>query len=315
MGYTDELLRQSDLKYATTWAGVTSAEEIAASTLADALSTAVVDGPHAFLFPLTILSTIGREVVLYGESVWEYRRGRLHWLMQADERVEPGIMRFARNIDWQTGRGMSSLQCAPRLKRTLEGIEKQFEQESQIMAGYMVPVPQSGQRPPVEEGEEPKPSPLERLLKAFASLRVKQSLVEGEMATGVSNYQPTGNYEQKRWGIDTPQNAINLFDKIVMTTLTAIGVPGPIVFPADANSQRESWRIYLSKTVESTARIIELEASSHGMEIALSFPELKSSDIAARARAFVSLVKDGQMTLEQAATVSGIFAELPNAQN
>ena len=52
-----------------------------------------------------------------------------------------------------------------------------------------------------------------------------------------------------------------------MTTLTALGVPGPIVFPADANSQRESWRIYLSTVVDSSARIIEQESARIGLNV------------------------------------------------
>jgi len=319
MGFTDDLIQSMNERYSTVFAGVTSAEEIAAGLLSTSLQTAEVTGVHAHLFTIPILSTIGREITLQGESIWQYSGDDgLVWLQQAPSEMayatnpsivqHQNVLRFARNINWQTGRGMSALQCAPQLKATLKGIETQLQQEGGISAMYVTPVPQSAS---AREGGQ---SALQKLWTTFKNLKIKQSLVEGELQTGITNYQPTGNYQQRRLGIDTPQNVINLFEKIQHVTLTALGVPGPVVYPADANSQRESWRIYLSTIVDSCARIISAEARRVGLDVSLSFPELKSSDIAARARAFVSLVKDGAMTMEQAAAVSGILSELPEAR-
>ena len=316
MGYTDEIVQAWDLKYGTTAYGVSGAEEIAAGLLGRALTTAEIGGEHGYLFSRQILNTIGREIILQGESLWKYEGGGLVWQMNADVAVEFNLMRFAQTIDWQTGRGVSALQCAPTLKKLVKQVELGIERESRATPYYLTPVPYN----------EDQANSLWKKLKSLLLPRepdddadedktiagATQSLVQGEQAGGITGYQATGNFTQRRLGIDTPPHVMNLMIEVQKTALFAMGVPSPVVYPADANSQRESWRIYLVTVVESISKIIVSEAARIGLSLTLSFPELKSSDVAARARSFRELVQAG-MTTDQAAAISGLMLETVDA--
>ena len=301
---------------------MTAAEETAASFLGRALATAEVGGEFAHLYSRQILNTIGREIVLNGESLWQYRNGELVWKMNEPPGDGPmlNMMRFAILINWQTGRGMSAMQCAGRWKKLMQQMERGIEIESRATPYYATPVPGDKSfatalrdafkkllnRQPVRT-DDPDDDDDDKTLKGATD-----TFVEGEMRSGITGYQPTGNYQQHRLGTDIPQHVQGMMMSAIDVAMWAMGVPKALYNPADANSMREAWRIYLSTTVDSVAKVIVDESARIGLGITLSFPELKSSDLAARARSFKDFVMAG-MPMEQAAAVSGIMMEMQDA--
>ena len=307
---------------------LSAAEETAANFLGRALATAEIGGRHGYLFSLQMLNTIGREIVLNGESLWKYDSNQLVWQQNIPPRYKDpvfgdpnfNLMQFAIHINWQTGRGVSAMRCAGRWQRLLQQLERGLEIESRSTPFYPTPVP-GGQsfaqalkaefrkllsRKPVRT-DDPDDADDDKTLGGDTG-----TFVEGEQSSGISSYQPTGNYQQKRLGTDIPPNMQSMMIMAIDVALPTMGLPKALYNPADSNSMREAWRIYLSMTVESTTKIIVQEAGRIGLDLVLTLPELKSSDLAARARAFGDLVKAG-MPMEQAAGVSGILMEMQHA--
>ena len=85
-----------------------------------------------------------------------------------------------------------------------------------------------------------------------------------------------------------------------------LGIPPALYAGGDGGSAREGYRQLLTATLESYAAIIGAEFRQKvGYPVSLDFRRLAAADIAARARAYGTLVASG-VDKEDAASVSGL---------
>lgn len=299
--YSDELIDQIRRNLSgDPPAGPSAAEETAAGLLSSALATANVTGSHDYLLSTAILQTIGRELVLNGESLWLFEGNELRWQQSYSAGAKPtNLIQIVRAMNWQSGRGRSAMSCAATACRMVRQIEAALETETRIKSIYVTPVPQSGT---VRGGE----SALRTLWNRLFTLKTPQALVEGEMQSGISNYQPTGNYQQRRMGVEPPNSALTLLEAADRRAFLAMGIPRGLVGQAVGTELREAWRQYLSTVVVASAKTIREAFLMAGLNIRLEFPALVQSDITNRARAFKQLVDSG-MGIDKALAVSGLM--------
>jgi len=310
--YTDGVLELLLEQASATVSGITAAEEIAAGLLGRAFATASIDGEDQPLFPPDVMMTIARDLMSRGESVWRVgTRGRpLNWVPSYSFNGNGGYLidgasvggvnvlhaRYA--VDRISGRGVSPINCSPRFRKLLRQTEVTVEYETRGSVGYLVPTP--------AEGED-----LTNLTAKIKELKGRGMLVE-TMAGGWGDRgnAPLGDYDQKRVGPMVPAEMQQLYQDTQRAALAVYGVPVPIVFPTDAASMREGWRIFLHSTIEPLARIVVAAARNAGLLIEINFDRLMASDVTGRARAFNSLVSGG-MDVEEAATISGLLEAEP----
>lgn len=285
--------------------GISAAEEIAAGLLGRAFASAEVEGSDAVRFPPDVMMTIGRDLMIQGESVWQIATP-MRWQESYDftrsgNYVFSGVPVNARNVfharyavDRVTGRGTSPIDCVPRFRKMLRQLEQVIEYETRACGGYLIPVP-------IEGGN------LTQLRSDIKALQGRSMLVE-TTAGGYGDRMsaPRKDYDQKRLGPDIPLNIQKLYEDTQKMALGVYGVPAPIVYPTDASSMREGWRIYLHSTIEPMAHLMIASARNAGLRIELSFDRLMASDVMGRARAFNSMVSGG-MEIGEAAEISGLL--------
>ena len=84
---------------------------------------------------------------------------------------------------------------------------------------------------------------------------------------------------------------MDLYSAASRAVLAASGVPVELVEASAATGGRESWRRFIFGRVAPLARILEGELRAKlDRNIGLTFGELRASDLAARARAYGTLI-------------------------
>ncbi|MDE0001747.1 MAG: hypothetical protein OXQ29_03530 [Rhodospirillaceae bacterium] len=294
--------------------GYVAALEIAAGQLARAFASATLSGSGATLFPVEVMSQIGRSLVEAGEAIWVIRGDRLiradnyglqpngYYQIQfnTEEAVLPPSRVFhARwSVDLASGRGVAPLTRARTLKTLMQRLEGSLSDESDAPVGYLLPLPTDG-----------ADTNIDKLKEQLASLKGRIAVVEtmrGGWGEGPAA-APRQEYQLARMGPAYPDSSIQLFESARNTVLAACGYPVQLVMQQDGTGQREAWRRYLHGTVAPLGRLVARAAAQVNRAVQVDFDELFASDIQGRARAFQSLVGGG-MDITAAAAASGILS-------
>ena len=118
----------------------------------------------------------------------------------------------------------------------------------------------------------------------------------------------TSSLEQKRIGPDPPSALVELMRLATEEIMAACGLNPAIFQTGTGTAGREAYRQALFGTIAPLGRQVETELRRKLEDdaIALTWNELRASDISGRARAFQSLVGGG-MELDRAAALSGLM--------
>ena len=129
---------------------------------------------------------------------------------------------------------------------------------------------------------------------------MKQGWGQGQAAA------PDRDFEQRRFGPNTPASSIDLRDKTTLLILEACGVPAGL-FTSEGGAQRETYRHFLTGTCQTLANMIahELREKLELPNLNLYFPQLVQSDSSARSRSLAAFVTAG-LTLEGALRIMGL---------
>jgi len=303
--YTDTIVQMLLERATGEVLGIAAAEEMAAGLLGRSFAAAEVSGSDASMFPPDVMMTVARDLMLQGESLWRVGLP-MEWHSSYDFQKNGNYLidsipvqavnvfhpRYA--MDRTTGRGVSPIDCVPRLRKYLRQVEQVLQQESTAKVGYVIPAPLSG----VAQSD---------FIAKFQAAKGGAIMAES-MAGGYGDRmnRPLGDYEQKRIGVETPLSVQNQYLEASKTALNVYGVPTSIVYPTDASSMREGWRIFLHSTIEPLAKIVVEAARRAEVRIGITFDALMASDIQGRARAFGSLVQGG-MDVADAAVATGLL--------
>ena len=193
-------------------------------------------------------------------------------------------------------RGMSPLVEAGLSSALLGNLEMRMGEEAKGRVGYLLPIP-----------EGMADAPMERLRADLATLKGGIKLVEstsGGHGAGRAN-APMRDWEPQRLGADFPTANVELRKQAGADVLAALGVPAALMSGEGAAS-REAWRHTIVTALVPMAKLVAYELSMKlEQQIEISFPSLATVDIAARARAYSSLVGAG-MDATKAEMLSGL---------
>ena len=179
----------------------------------------------------------------------------------------------------------------------LARVESKTGEELRAPTGTLLPVP-SGLK------DERK----KELRTDLGDLKGRTAIVE-TMAEGMGQGRfaaPHQDWQVKRMGAQVPEPHIALRSEVGRDVCSALGIPGALYNGTDGGSSREAYRQLLTATLEPWAEIIKAEFREKiGYPVEFNFKKLAAADIAARARAYGTLVAAG-VDKEDAADVSGL---------
>ena len=181
-------------------------------------------------------------------------------------------------------RGVSPLTEAGLSSALLGNLEQRMGEEANGRSGYLLPVP-----------EGMADASMTQLRADLSTLKGGIKIVEttsGGHGQGRAN-APVMDWKPQRLGADFPQPNVELRKQAGMDVLAALGVPSALMSGEGAAS-REAWRHTIVTALVPMAKLVAYELSMKlEREIEIAFPSLATVDIAARARAYASLVGAG----------------------
>ena len=309
----------------------TAAVQTAAALYESAFLAATWSPDNSRLRPLSpaILGRVARALILRGECVFRIAtsRGQLRlipassWTLTgaADpvtwryELLHAGptttqkatvsgaaVLHFRRSAAVEAAwRGCSPVALAGGTGRLLAETEHALADESAGTRGHLLAIPKDG-----------RDSSVSDLRGDIGTLAGKTTLIEttshgwgeGRSAAPLTDWRPM------RIGANPPPTMEAIRSAAGAAMLAALGVPPSLAMASsDGTAQRESFRRWLHAGVQPLGRLVALEASEK-LDVraaALSFRQLGAADVAARTRAYGSLIKAG-MDPAEAARVAGV---------
>ena len=200
-------------------------------------------------------------------------------------------------------RGCSPLANAGISAGLLAMLEHRTAQEAGAQVGYVLPMP-----------EGIADDSVNALKADLAALKGKISLVEST-ASGHGqgpNASPQADWRLQRLGAEFPEGNATMRRNVGADVCAALGIPAALFLGADGATVREAYRQLLVSTIQPFSQLVtdELELKLES-PIRLDFRRLAAADIAARARAYGSLIQaDVAAGLtpdpEQAARLAGL---------
>ena len=302
-----------------------AAVEAAAGLWSRAFASATVEPQTPATIALTpsVLSTIGRALAVRGEALFEIEVNGTVVLTQAASwevsgGVRPALWRYKIKLPLPGGgmiertvssesvlhlryatrpttpwRGISPLGMADETRALASWIEKRLAEETSTATSYVLPL--------VEGADTSK------LRDDIKSGRGKLHIVDstsGGWGDGTAA-APRQDWKSNRLGANPPESLVKLRSDVKNDVFGVYGIPSSI--HGTGGSARESYRQFLSSTIQPLAKIIveELAEKLDTPTLALGFTELRAADIASRARAFKQLV-DAGMDATKAAALAGL---------
>ena len=195
------------------------------------------------------------------------------------------------NTPWM---GVSPLVSAGISAQTLANAERSMRAETKSRVGYLLPIP-----------EGLTDAALAALRADLGALDGNTALVEtsrGGAGQGPS-HAPGQDWTPKRFGADIPQYTVQLRRDVGADVVAALGIPKGLF---EGRDLRESYRQLLTATVQPLAQIIGAELSEKlERPVTFNFRRLAAADVAARARAYNSLIQ-AKMDPAEALPLAGL---------
>lgn len=175
----------------------------------------------------------------------------------------------------------------------LAGIERQLAGEAGSASGYILPMPDVGDKGEGEDadGEDDPLTTLRRDLAAASGKTVIAPTTAAGFGAG-PGAAPSKDFVPQRFGFNPPETAVETRRDVERSILAACGVhPSLLNHAAPGTSLREAWRQLTVGTVEPIARLVASQLSeSLGVDVSLTMPPADDI-IALRARSVAALVQ------------------------
>ena len=195
-------------------------------------------------------------------------------------------------------RGYGPLQVAQLAGRLSSETVAALADESSGPRGQLLVTPVDGEDPTVQALKED-----------IGKLKGRAALVQGGDWDNAGGGRALNPWNNVRVGADPPAALVMTAELATREVYAACGL-NPALFQSEGETAtRESFRQALFSVVAPLGKLVEKELSNKlDEEVTITWTELRAADIAGRARAFGTLVKNG-MDMTQAAAVSGVLME------
>ena len=252
------------------------------------------DGDLAFIPCASVNVLSGSE----NPSTWIYSL-QMYGPSATTTRYRPrnGVVHLAANVSpdrpWE---GKAPWQGAQLSSALLAGVERQLSGEASGSSGYVVPMPDSGDRGQAADGDG-EDDPLTTLRRDMAAAKGKTLLVPS-LAGGLGagpGVSPTTSQEYlpRRWGAAPPESLIELRRDVERSILSCYGILPALHYERAAGTAlREAGRqTHANSSVAIATLIASQLTEALSEEVTLTLP--RPTDMATLARAVGSLVTSG----------------------
>ena len=205
-------------------------------------------------------------------------------------------------------KGNAPWQSAPLSSQLMAGIERQLSGEASSSSGYVIPMPDTGDRGQAADADG-EDDPLTTLRRDMAASRGKTLLVPslaGGLGAGPGVSPTTSQeYMPRRWGADPPEALIELRRDVERSVLSCYGIlPSLFYERAAGTALREAGRQTHANSAVPIAQLVAAQLSEALDEsITLTLP--RATDVATLSRAIGSLVTAG-VEVGEARAIVGI---------
>ena len=184
------------------------------------------------------------------------------------------------NTPWQ---GCSPLLNAGLTSQMLARLEHRTGQEANARAGYVLPLPDGLD----DETVDGLKADLNTLAGNIALVETTSAgMGQGRAAA------PQADWRLQRLGAEFPEGNVNLRRQVGADVCAAMGIPAALYVGADGATVREAYRQLLVATIQPMAALITAELEQKlDTPVSFNFRRLAAADVAARARAFGTLVQ------------------------
>ena len=189
--------------------------------------------------------------------------------------------------------GVSPLGMADETRALAGWLERRMAEELSTATSYVLPLPESAD--------------VGKLKEDIKGGRGRLHIVD-TTSTGWGDgttAAPRQDWKSNRLGANPPDSLGKLRENIGNDIFGVYGIPSAI--HGTGGSSRESYRQFLSSTIQPLAKLVveELADKLDTPTLALDFTELRAADIASRARSYKQLI-DAAMDPAKAAEVTGL---------
>ena len=317
----------------------TAAVESCATLYAGALSSCAVSGPSSVTRALTAewrasvassLIRTGQALFIIGAdpvdglhlapvshwdvhggprpSTWYYRvelSGPSGTAWETHSAAEVLHMRWATDPSrpWS---GISPLQHAADTGSLAGWLERRLAEESSGPVGSFLPVAKYDADPDLDADDAN--DPLALLRRDIGGAKGQTLIVETAMASADSPASaPRKDFQVARFGANPPRDLVELRQHVTLDIGAACGIPrGLLDSTASGQMARESWRQFVSTSIDGLARRLEAQLYAQlGVEVAIDTGPLGGRDLLGRAAVFRRL-KEGGLTIDDARAAAGI---------
>ena len=306
----------------------TAALEACAGTVGRGFAATEVTGPGSIIQALTpsIMEMIGRSLIRRGELVllidtssgslrlipaethdveggpfpeeWEYRLtlGGPSKTVTHDFVPATSVLHFRYAVDpARPWRGNGPIAVANLAGRLSAETVNALANESSGPVGRLLGIPVDGEDATVQA-----------LKSDIANAKGKVALLEaGDW--GNAGGDAKVDLKTERFGAEPPASLVELVSVASQEVYSACGLNQALWGGSQAAAVREAWRLCLFGVLSPLGRMVEAELQEKLEDtVALSWQELRASDLSGRARAFQSMVGGG-MEVERAAGLAGLM--------
>ena len=122
--------------------------------------------------------------------------------------------------------------------------------------------------------------------------------------------KPGDDWVSRRFGFSPPLPMVELRTRAELSVLACAGVPVTVLSQSDGTAKKEDFRRFLHLTLQPVGRIIAQQiGDALGVEgLSFDFSGIGAADIAAKARAYGTLVKNG-VSPQDAGEITGLPVE------
>ena len=262
-------------------ASATAAVEAAAGLWSRVLALAIVHPVNRRTAAITssLLALVGRELAAHGEAIFDIRvAGGAVRLIPASPTFtvtgadDPATWDYLLTTYGPTGgrsysrprdavlhlqygttaaapwRGVAPWAGASLSGRLLAGVERQLSGEARSSSGYLLAVPDTGDRGAAGADDDGSTDPLASLRADMAAGAGRTLLAPATAAGygGGAGVAPASEYKASRWGINPPLSTVELRRDVAREIAGCFGVP-PVLLDAKAPGAalREGWRFFV----------------------------------------------------------------------
>ena len=202
--------------------------------------------------------------------------------------------------------GVSPLQHASDTGTLAAWIDKRLGEEASGPVGAFLPV--ARYEPADLDADDPDTDPLAQLRMDIGGAKGQTLLVESALATADSPASaPRKDFQVERFGANPPRDLVELRQQVGRDVGAAIGVPRTLLdSSASGQSMRESWRQFISTSVDGLCRRLEAQLLDQlGVDVKIDSAPLGGRDVLARSTAFRRFTEGG-LSIADARAAAGV---------